>query len=104
MPPFPRTTPAALATAVGPRASHKKPVAMSKPKPPRYAPSHAGAIGHAGPELRSRRELGLSPEITQAESPLGREAALAWHTLLSVTLCGTGGGLEAALYTYWRQP
>ena len=43
MAPFGRTTPAALATAAAPRASHKKPVAMSKPKPPRYAPSHAGA-------------------------------------------------------------
>ena len=38
MPPFLRTAPAALATAVGPSASHKKPpVAMSRPA--RYAPS-----------------------------------------------------------------
>ena len=34
-----------------PAAGHKKPVAMSRPKPTRYAP-FTGAIGHAGPECR----------------------------------------------------
>ena len=44
MPPFRRTTPADLATAVGPCASHKKPpVAMSQPV--RYAPSTRAPVG-----------------------------------------------------------